>query len=194
MTNDAHQPLCFQRLSRATLQNIILKGRRGSHPNPSHEIPRHASYSFCSQHCPGKHEKYQLPQWLMQTEEEQERDWTFFLLCPLCSISSGENTRAKSHAHMCTYTHACPFAATVQKWLREAQLFFLRKFNLQSIWPHKAHFKGVQEATIPVIIITNPEIFAATDPFGDWGELAGGWPTWLNSFCVETSLFSELHG
>lgn len=29
-----------------------------------------------------------------------------------------------------------------------------------------------------MIIVTNPGTLAAADPFGSWGELAGGWSTW----------------
>lgn len=74
-------------------------------------------------------------------------------------------------------THGSPFAATVKR-LREAQLFSLRKFNLQSIWPHKVRSKGVREPAFPVITVTNPGRLAAIDPIGKWGELAGGWATW----------------
>lgn len=74
-------------------------------------------------------------------------------------------------------TQGNPFAATVKR-LREAQLFSLRKFNLQSIWLHKVSSKGVREPVIPVITVTNPGRLAAIDPIGSWGELAGGWATW----------------
>lgn len=49
-----------------------------------------------------------------------------------------------------------------------------------------------------MILVTNPGTLAAIDPFGSWGELAGGWSTWPLSppgaFCVEAACLPRLGG
>lgn len=124
MTKDIHQPLCFQQFSMATPQKHYLK--RGEKP-PQNPIMKF----FLFQAHPRESKKHQLPQWLMS------------------SGGGGTGPPSPSSFHQreqCTHTWK-PLSCHRKKWLREAQLFSLRKFNLQSIWPRSQFQRcpGVRE-------------------------------------------------
>lgn len=188
MTKDIHQPLCFQQFSMATLQKHYIKRGGKATPKPYHAILFQAR--------PRKSKQHQLPQWLMWSTGGRGHPTTLTLLTlrPLSSFHPGEQ---------CTHTWE-PLDGHSKKWLREAQLFALRKFNLQSIWPCKASSRGVQEPRIPGIPVTNTGMLTATDPFGSWGELARGRSTWPlppplsllcgDRQCVYTGLGVGRHG
>lgn len=157
MTKDIHQPLCFQQFSMATPQKHYLKRGKKATPKPYHEILS----------VPGTAKRIQETPAAPVADVICRREGALDHPHPLPFIREN-NAR----------THGSPSAAPLRSGSGEAQLFSLRKFNLQSIWPRKVNSKGVQEPTIFVIIVTNPGTLAAADPFGSWGELAGGWSTW----------------
>lgn len=150
MTKDIHQPLCFQQFSMATPQKHYLK--RGEKP-PQNPIMKF----FLFQAHPRESKKHQLPQWLMSSGGGA-RDHPL----PLPFIREN-NAR----------THGSPLVATERSGSGKLSCslsgnLICKAFGLG------VNSRGVQESESPVITVTNPGTLAAVDPFGSWGELAGG--------------------